>query len=133
MPDEPWQHIAVDIMTLSLPSGDHLFVAVDYYSRYVEADVMKSTTTDKIIASLKTMFLTHGLPISISSDNGPQFISQEFKNFVREQDIFHRKTTPIWPQANGEIERQNRSLLKRIKIAQIEGLDGRVGFIYDNV
>ena len=82
---------------------------------------MKSTTTDKNIASLKKMFLTHGLPISISSDNGPQFISQEFKNFVREQCIFHRKTTP--PQANGEIERQDRTLLKRIKIAQIEKKD----------
>ena len=73
---------------------------------------MKSTTTDKIIASLKKMFLIHGLPISISSDNGPQFISHEFMNFVREQYIFHRKTTP--PQANGEIE---------IKITQIEKKD----------
>ena len=31
--------------------------------------------------------------------------------------------TPLWPQANGEVERQNRSLLKRIKIAQIEKKD----------
>ena len=76
-------------MAQSLPSGDHLLVAVEYYSRYVEVDVKKSTTTDKIIASLK--FLTNGLPKSISSDNGPQFISQEFKIFAREQDIFHEK------------------------------------------
>ena len=96
LPNGPWQHISVDLMTPSLPSGDHLFVAVDYYSRYVEVDVMKSTTTDKIIASLKKMFHIHGLPICVSSDNGPQFISQEFKNFVREHHIFHRKTTPSW-------------------------------------
>ena len=31
-----------------------------------------------------------------------------------------RKTTPLWPQANGEEERQNRSLLKRMRIAQAE-------------
>ena len=49
----------------SLPSGDHVFAVVDYYSLYIEIQVMKSTTTDKIIASLKRMFLTHGLPISI--------------------------------------------------------------------
>lgn len=120
LPTGPWQHIAADLMTPSLPSGDHLFVVVDYYSRYVEVEILKSTTTDKIIASLRKMFLIHGLPLSISTDNGPQFIAREFKEFMKEQDIYHRRTTPLWPQANGEIERQNRSLLKRIKIAQVE-------------
>ena len=42
-----------------------------------------------------------------NEDYGPQFISNEF-------------STPLWPQANGEVERQNWSLLKAIKIAQIE-------------
>jgi hypothetical protein len=32
----------------------------------------------------------------------------------------HWKVTPLWPQENGEVERQNRSILKRLKIAQIE-------------
>ena len=71
------------------------------------------------------MFLTHGLPVSITTDNGPQFISQEFQRFVEGNCIDHRKVTPLWPQANGEVERQNRSLLKRIKIAQIEKKDWR--------
>ena len=98
-------------MTPSLPSDDHVFVVVDNYSRYVEIQVMKPTT-DKVIASLKRMFLTHGLPISIVTDNGPQFISDEFRKFMENESIQHRITTPLWPQANGEIERQNRSLLK---------------------
>ena len=102
-------------MTPSLPSGDHLFVVVDYYSRYMEVQVLKVTTTDKIIKSLENMFLTHGLPVSIATDNGPQFISQEFQRFVEGNCIDHTKVTPLWPQANGEVERQNRSLLKRIK------------------
>ena len=110
-------------MTPSLPSVDHVFAVVDNYSRYVEIQVMKSTTTDKVIASLKRMFLTHGLPISIVTDNGRQFISDEFRKFMENESIQHRTTTPLWPQANGEIERQNRSLLKRIRIAQIEKKD----------
>ena len=36
LPSGPWQHLAADLMTPSLPSGDHVFVVVDYYSRYVE-------------------------------------------------------------------------------------------------
>ncbi len=35
------------------------------------------------------------------------------------------KTTPRWAEANGEVERQNASILKRIQIAQAEGLDWR--------
>ena len=35
----------------------------------------------------------------------------------------HRKSTPYWPQANGEVERQNRSLLKRIRTSVAEGRD----------
>lgn len=57
-------------MTTRLPSGNHTFVVVDYYSRYIELQVMTSKTADKIIASLEKIFLTHGLPISISTDNG---------------------------------------------------------------
>ena len=80
----------------------------------------KSTTTDKVIQSLKSTFATHGVPSSIRTDNGPQFVSGEFREFLKEYGIFHRKTTPSWPQANVEIERQNSSLLKRLKIAQVE-------------
>ena len=71
------------------------------------------------------MFLTHGLPVSITTDNGPQFISQELQRFVENECIDHRRVTPLWPQVNGKVERQNRSLLKRIKIAQIEKKDWR--------
>ena len=52
--------------------------------------------------------------------NGPQFVCGEFREFCKEYGIFHRKTTPLWPQTNVEIERQNSSLLKRLKIAKAE-------------
>jgi len=120
LPSGPWQHTSADLMTPSLPSGDHLLVVVDYYSRYMEVELLRSTTADKVMASLRKVFLTHGLPVSITTDNGPQFISEEFCKFVEEERIEHNRVTPLWPQANGEVERQKRSLLKRIKIAQIE-------------
>jgi len=72
-----------------------LFVMVEYYSRYVEVDVMRLTTSDKIIKTLKKMFITHGLPLRITTDNGPQFISEEFKSYVDEQNIKHRRVTPL--------------------------------------
>ena len=115
LPSGPWQHISADPMTPLLPSGDHLFVVLDYYSRYMEVQVLKSTTTDKIIWSLKSMFLTHGLPVSITTNNGPQFKSQEFQRFVEDECIDHRKVTPLYSGLSQWCSRrQNRS-----KIAQI--------------
>ncbi|XP_033760746.1 uncharacterized protein K02A2.6-like [Pecten maximus] len=123
LPSGPWQQIAVDLMG-PLPSGDFLFVVVDYHSRYFEVEVIKSTTTDNIIKRLKKIFLTHGLPVQISTDNGPQF-GDQFTIYLAGENISHRKTTPLWPQANGEVERQNHSLMKRLKIAQVEKRDWR--------
>lgn len=41
-------------------------------------------------------------------------------NYLEEDGIEHRQTTPLWPQANGEIKRQN-CIQKRLRIAQAEG------------
>ncbi|KAK3097548.1 hypothetical protein FSP39_010680 [Pinctada imbricata] len=122
LPSAPWQHLAMDLLG-PFPTGESLFVVVDYYSRYYEIEIMRKTTSDKIIDALEKMFLTHGLPYSITSDNGPQFISEEFATYVEENAIIHHRITPLWPQANGEVERQNRSLSKRIRIAQSESKD----------
>jgi hypothetical protein len=67
------------------------------------------------------MFATHGLSHSITNDNGPPVALNAFTDYLKKNDIVHHRTTPLWPQANGEVERQNRSLLQRIKIAQGEG------------
>ena len=120
LPQGPWQDLALDLLG-PLPSGDSVLVVVDYFSRYYEIEIMHSTTSEKIIASLKRISMIHGLPLSLTIDNGPQFVSNEFEKYLEDCGIEHRKTTPLWPQANGEVERQNRSLLKRMRIAQAEG------------
>ena len=71
------------------------------------------------------MFATHGLPLSIKTGNGPQFVSQEFEVYLKDNNIEHGASTPLWPQANGEVERQNRSLLKAMRVAHSEGRDWR--------
>ena len=83
-------------------------------------DIMKSTVASKVIESLEEMFSRHGLPESMTSDNGPQFITSEFAAYMEHQGIRHHRVNAKWPQANGEVERQNRSLLKRIQIAHAE-------------
>lgn len=122
LPSQAWQDIAMDFLG-PLPSGHTFLVIIDYYSRYFEVEIMKKTTSGETIRRVKPIFARYGLPTSIRTDNGPQFASEEFRMFCAENNIEHRLTTPLWPQANGEVERQNRSLLKRLKIAQGTGDD----------
>ena len=119
----PWRDLAVDLMG-PLPSGYHLLVVVGYYSRYYEV-VVQTTTAGKVIDCLDEVFSRHGLPVSLKSDNGPQFASEEFQEYCKQNNIVHCKVTARWTQANGEVERQNASLLKRIQIAQAESRDWR--------
>ena len=51
MPERPWQDLALDLLGL-MPTGESLLVLVDYFSRWVEVDVIKSTSSEAIIKCL---------------------------------------------------------------------------------
>jgi len=46
----------------------------------------------------------------IISDNGPQFIARDFKEFIRISGMTHVRTSPFYPQSNGKLERWHKSL-----------------------
>lgn len=106
-----------------LPSGESVLVVVDCYSQCYEIEVMRSATVEKTIMAMKGIFSRHGLPLSVSSDNGLQFRSEEFAAYMVDNGIDHHLVMPKWIQANGEVECHNQSIEKRMKIAQIEGSD----------
>ena len=119
-PTGPWQDVAIDVLG-PLPSGESLLVVVDYYGGLFEVVIMQSTTSQKMVEALTMIFVHYGYPFTLKSDNAAQFVSEEFEEFLSKNGIEHRKSPPLWPQANGEVERQNRPLLKVLKIAQVEG------------
>ena len=119
LPSEPWIDIAMDILG-PLPSNVYILVVIDYYSRYKEIKITKTITSAQIIKNLEEIFSRLGYPLSITADNGRQFISEEFKDFCKTCNIRLFNTVPYWPQMNGEVERQNRDILKRLKISKGE-------------
>ena len=119
LPEKPWQHLCADILG-PLPSGENLFVVVDYYSRWKEIFILKTVTSEKLIQCLKSLFAVHGLPLSVQTDNAQYFNSAEFNDYLSSLSVEHRNTTPLWPQANGEVEVQNKGIMKRIRIAHAE-------------
>ena len=86
LPTQPWQGLAADLRG-PLQTGDYLLVVVDYYSRFFEVAVTKSVTTSKMISCLEILFATHGMPLTLKIDNGPQFASDEFKTYLKDSNI----------------------------------------------
>ncbi|XP_053696876.1 uncharacterized protein K02A2.6-like [Sabethes cyaneus] len=126
LPCSPWNTVALDFLG-PLPEGQHLLVIIDCYSRYMEVCEMESITANDIIRELSITFSRYGIPDSIKADNAPQLNSDcnEFRMCCTENGIRLLNTIPYWPQLNGEEERQNRSILKRLRIAQELGQDWR--------
>ena len=76
---------------------------------------MSSTTTTATIAVLRKLFAAYGLPLQVVTDNGPQFISDEFAGFMRGNGIRHIKSAPYHPATNGLAERFVQSLKQALK------------------
>ena len=79
-PNELWKRIHIDYCDLF---GHMWLIIVCSYSKWVEVIKMNSTTSKKTIEELRKLFSQFGLPLVIVSDNGPQFVSKEFENFIR--------------------------------------------------
>ncbi|XP_063965770.1 uncharacterized protein K02A2.6-like [Lytechinus pictus] len=122
MPRSPWNKLHIDLCG-PLPTGESLLVVIDAATRWPEVEIIRSTTTKVIISRLDRIFAQHGYPEEIVSDNGPQFISQEFASYLRSIGVNHRRITPYHPQANAEVERFNATIMKAIRTARHSGRD----------
>lgn len=70
----------------------------------------------------------------IITDNGPQFISRDFKEFIRIAGMTHVKTSPYYPQSNGKIERYHRTIKGDcIRVATIWTIDDARKAVVDYV
>nr|XP_054765813.1 uncharacterized protein K02A2.6-like [Lytechinus pictus] len=123
-PNSPWEKISIDI-TGPFENAPHdqryAIVVVDYHSKWPEVAFCSNVTSRSVIQVLKTLFTREGLPTHLVSDNGPQFVSYEFEEFLEEYGITHVRSSLYYPRANGEVERFNMVLKSSIQNAMIEG------------
>ena len=66
---------------------------------------MATTNTTRTTQELRKLFNAHGLPEQLVSDNGPQFIANEFRAFMKSNGIKHIRSAPYHPATNGLAER----------------------------
>jgi putative transposase len=90
----------------------YLCSILDGYSRYIVAwDIRESMTEPDVEIVLQKARERFGRSTPrIISDNGPQFIARDFKEFIRISGMTHVRTSPYYPQSNGKLERWHQSL-----------------------
>ena len=103
VPRNPWQCLHIDYA--GPYRGTMWLLVIDAYSKWPEVYAMSYTTAQATVQQLRKIFATHGLPQMIASDNGPQFVSEEFKRFCCARGIQHNTIAPYHPRSNGEAER----------------------------
>ena len=96
IPTEPWMRIHMDFAGPFL--GKMFLIVVDAYSKWLEVSVMNESTSTSTVSKLRQMFSTHGLPQVSVSDNGPAFVGEEFKTFLKKNGIKHMCTVPYITQ-----------------------------------
>jgi len=101
-----------------------LVVGIDYFTKWVEAETL-ATIMEKSIQSFvwRNIICKYGIPRVLVFDNGKQFNNSAFRDFCSELGIKNHYSSPAHPQANGQVEVTNRSLLKIIK-TRLEGVKG---------
>lgn len=124
LPEAAWLLVGMDFVG-PFPTGENLLVLVDYYSRFPEVEIMKKITASALEARLRRIFARYGIPTQLVTDNAQTFCSSRFASFMAECGIKHRRITPLYPRANGEVERINRSINKVVKTAIAEGRNWR--------
>lgn len=102
-PSQPWDRVHIDFAGPFL--GSMFLIMVDAHSKWPEVIKMNKTTSERTIEVLRSVFSRNGLPSRIVSDNGPQFTSREFEDFMHSNGIKHIKTAPYHPSSNGLAER----------------------------
>lgn len=112
-PLQPHQHWHVDVSYINLSGTFYYLCSVlDGCSRFLVhwglREAMKEADVEIILERAKEKY-PEAKP-RIITDNGPQFIARDFKEFIRVSGMTHVRTSPYYPQSNGKLERWHQSL-----------------------
>ncbi len=112
-PEKPHQHWHIDVSYINICGTFYYLCSVlDGFSRtIVHWDIRESMKEAEVELILQRARETYpDARPRIISDNGPQFLAKDFKEYIRISGMTHVKTSPYYPQSNGKIERWHKSI-----------------------
>ena len=112
-PGRPHEHWHIDVSYLNICSTFYyLCTILDGYSRYIVHWEIRESMTEADIETIlqRGREALPGVTPRIISDNGPQFVARDFKEFVRLCGMTHVRTSPYYPQSNGKVESWHKTV-----------------------
>ena len=97
VPTRPWVKVTTDIFHLN---ERRYFVLVDYYSAFIEVDLVDDMRSSTIIRKLKAHFAWYEIPETFVCDNGSQLVSTEFCQLASTWGSKMITSSPEYPQSN---------------------------------
>ena len=115
---QPFQKVCIDTIG-PLPEDNnkckHIIVIIDVFTRYVELFGCRSTTAIEAADCLVKVFGRYGLPESIVSDQGTQYVNAVIAELLKLCGVKHLKSVPYHHQGNGMVERVNFEVMKHLR------------------
>ncbi|SJL08820.1 uncharacterized protein ARMOST_12191 [Armillaria ostoyae] len=120
IPSEPWTHISVDMITGLVPCKglDAILVIVDCFSKAIIPIACKTTLSSEGWAKIlrDEVYAKYGMPVTVISDRGPQFVSKFLQDLYKMLDIKGNASTAYHPQTDGQTEHINQEIEKYLRI-----------------
>ncbi|CAA0817909.1 P-loop containing nucleoside triphosphate hydrolases superfamily protein, partial [Striga hermonthica] len=116
IPFAQWGIDLVGPLLMGTEQRKFMVVAIDYFSKWVEAEPLAKITEDKMIQFLfNNICCRFGIPKILISDNGTQFQGKRIQAWCVDMGIKQRFASVAHPQANGKVEVTNRTILQGLK------------------
>jgi hypothetical protein len=112
----PFHTWGLDLIGPIGPASDgHIWilVATEYFTKWVEAVSLRKATGAAVANFIREHIITRfGIPYKLISDNGMPFVNKDVRELLEHYQVKHRRSTPYYPQGNGQAEATNRMLLR---------------------
>jgi len=121
---EPFQRLCIDTMgplPMDKCKNKYIIVIIDIFTRYVELFACKNVTAVEAANCLVSIFGRYGIPESILSDKGSQYVNQVIDKLLSICEVKHNTTVPYRHEGNGIVERVNHEVMNHLR-----------NIIYDN-
>jgi hypothetical protein len=104
-----------EIHPRSSKSDWFILVAMDYFTKWTEAVPLRTMTYQEVISFVQEHIIYRfGVPRSLTTDQGPSFMSHQFREFTESMKIKLMNSSPYYAQANGQATASNMVLTKII-------------------
>ena len=115
---KPFENVAVDIvgpLPRTREGYKYILTYICFSSRYPDARPLKTLMASEVVEALLDIFCQHGIPKTVLSDQGTQFMSNVMKAACKQIGVKQIRTTANHPQSNGCVERLHGSLLPMLR------------------